>query len=74
MEPLHPDWRALLELSIERRVKFLIIGAHALAAHGRPRLTGDLDLFVKMSEQNAARIADALREFGLVASFERTRS
>lgn len=45
-------------------VEFMIVGAHALAAHGIPRATGDLDIFVKPSVENAARVMAALRSFG----------
>jgi hypothetical protein len=43
---------------------FLVVGAHALAAHGLPRATGDLDIWVRPSPDNARRVLDALRTFG----------
>ena len=43
---------------------FLIVGAHALAAHGSPRATGDLDIFVEPSSENADRVFRALVRFG----------
>jgi hypothetical protein len=43
---------------------FLIVGAHALAAHGAPRATGDLDIWVRPTADNADRVLAALREFG----------
>jgi hypothetical protein len=43
---------------------FLIVGAHALAAHGRPRATGDLDLWIRPTAENAARVWNALVAFG----------
>ena len=42
----------------------MIVGAHALAFHGVPRFTGDIDFLVRPSEENAARVASALHEFG----------
>ena len=45
-------------------VDFLIVGAHALAFHGAPRFTGDLDIFVHPTLDNAARVLDAVRAFG----------
>ena len=42
----------------------LIVGAHALAAHGLPRATGDLDVWVRPSPENASRVLEALRRFG----------
>src|SRR5207244_5479728 len=44
--------------------EFLIVGAHALAAHGLPRATGDLDLWVRPTAANAERVLAALRSFG----------
>jgi hypothetical protein len=52
---------------ISHRVRFLVVGAHALAAAGRPRATQDLDVFVEPSEANAARLGRALRAFGFPA-------
>ena len=64
---LPPDWSELIGLLISHRVRFLIVGAHALAAHGRPRATQDLDLFVDPSEANARRLGEALAELGYPA-------
>lgn len=44
--------------------EFLVVGAHALAAHGVPRATGDLDLWVRASTENAERVWEALEQFG----------
>ena len=44
--------------------EYLVVGAHALAAHGVPRATGDLDIWVRGTSENAARVLSALREFG----------
>src|SRR4029078_12942193 len=48
----------------DRNVRFLVVGAYALAVHGRPRATGDLDLWVEPSEENGARVVRALAAFG----------
>ena len=61
---LPPDWCALLNLLNCHRVRFLLVGAHALAVHGVPRATADLDLLVEPSKANALRLARAIREFG----------
>lgn len=45
-------------------VEFLVVGAHALAAHGVPRATGDLDLWVRATAENAERVWGALEHFG----------
>jgi hypothetical protein len=43
---------------------FLVVGAHALAAHGVPRATGDLDIWIRPTPENADRVLNALRRFG----------
>jgi hypothetical protein len=58
------DFSELLKLFLDHRVEFTVVGAHALAAHGAPRLTGDLDLFVRPSAENAGRVLAALADFG----------
>lgn len=54
----------LLRAFIAADVRFLIVGAYALAIHGRPRATGDLDVWVDATPENAARVIRALRDFG----------
>jgi len=61
---LNEDFVDLLRVLVEARVEFLIVGAHALAAHGVPRATGDLDIWVQPSQENAERVLEALRSFG----------
>ena len=61
---LHDDFKDLLVALQEAGVRFLIVGAHALAVHGVPRATGDLDVFVSPDPENAARLMHALEEFG----------
>lgn len=61
---LHEDWSAFLRLLRAERVKFLIVGGHAVAAHGRPRTTVDLDIFVEASPGNARRVLRVLDAFG----------
>lgn len=45
-------------------VEYLIVGAHALAFHGRPRHTGDLDIWIKPSKDNASKMLTVLDDFG----------
>ncbi|MFC1601193.1 nucleotidyltransferase [Candidatus Sumerlaeota bacterium] len=59
-----PDFKELLELLNAHAVEFVIVGAQALAFHGAPRYTGDLDVYVRPSAQNAERIMAALERFG----------
>lgn len=64
---LPPEWNEFIGLLCAARVRFLIVGAHALAVHGRPRATGDLDILVDPTPANAARVATALQDFGFGA-------
>lgn len=71
--PLSNDWREFLEKLNSRGVDYVIVGAHSLAFHGRPRYTGDLDLLIRASNENAAKIVDLLNEFGFAqSSFKET--
>jgi len=58
------DFKELLELLNEHNVEYMIVGAYALAYHGAPRFTGDIDIFVHPSAENAKRILSALDDFG----------
>jgi len=64
---LPPEWREFIGLLCSHHVRFLVVGAHALAAHGRPRATQDIDLFVDPTEANARRLCAALADFGFSA-------
>ena len=61
---LDKDLRELLALFNTTGVEFLVVGGHAVAFHGRPRLTDDLDLFVRPDLTNGERIVQALQQFG----------
>jgi hypothetical protein len=61
---MNPDFVDLLRAFVAADVRFLIVGAYALALHGRPRATGDLDVWVDASSDNAARVMRALAAFG----------
>ena len=58
------DWIELLRGLNDASVKYLVVGAHALGAYGAPRATGDLDIWIERSAENAARVYRALAEFG----------
>jgi len=62
---IQKDFRELLALFNELGVEYLIVGAYALAFHGAPRFTGDIDIFVKPDPQNARRVFTAVRQFGI---------
>lgn len=61
---MNPDFRDLLAEFNAHHVDFLIVGAHALAAHGLVRATKDLDVWIRPVQENAERTLDALRAFG----------
>lgn len=61
---LNPDFRDMLSAFIEESVEFLVVGAYALAAHGVPRATGDLDFWIRRDSDNAQRVFRALGLFG----------
>ena len=58
------DFEELLNVFLRRDVRFLIVGAHALAFHAKPRYTKDLDVFIEATPVNATRVVEALEEFG----------
>lgn len=61
------DYKELLGLFNEKRVEYMIVGAYALAYYGAPRFTGDLDILVNPSLENAEKILSALDDFGFGA-------
>jgi hypothetical protein len=61
---VNPDFRDMLSEFTAAGVEYLVVGAYALAAHGMPRATGDIDLWVRPTAENAARVMEALRRFG----------
>lgn len=61
---LSADLREFIELLNSHGVDYVIVGAHCLAFHGRPRYTGDLDILIRPTIENAERIVTVLGEFG----------
>ncbi len=61
---MNEDFRDLLRAFSDASVRFLVVGAYAVAAHAEPRATGDLDLLVEPTAENARRAHAALRAFG----------
>ncbi len=61
---LPQDFKDLLKLFLEKKVSFLIVGGYAVAFHGHPRFTGDIDIWVERTQDNAEKIVSSLREFG----------
>jgi hypothetical protein len=79
---LNDDFRDFLHELLDAGVDFAVVGAHALAAHGVTRATGDLDVLLRADPENAARVMRALARFGapihahdvVAADFERPGS
>jgi len=61
---LDHDFNEFVQLLLANNVRFLIIGGYALAAHGAPRYTGDLDTWIWLNPDNAARLLLVLDSFG----------
>jgi hypothetical protein len=61
---IQKDFKELLELFNVHKVEYIVVGGYALAFHGAPRFTGDIDLLVKPDSKNAQRILVALNDFG----------
>jgi hypothetical protein len=67
MMHLNRDFLDFISLCTARDVKFLIVGGYALAAHGHPRYTKDLDVWILVDDNNAGRLMAALDDFGFGA-------
>ena len=61
---MNEDFQDVLSALLRAGARFLVVGAHAMAAHGVPRATGDLDVWVDPASDNADRVWQALLEFG----------
>jgi len=61
---LNPDFAEMLRALSAAGAEYLLVGAYAMAAHGVPRATGDIDVWVRPSRDNAQRVLLALRHFG----------
>ena len=61
---LAPDFDEFIGSLNAHGVEFLVVGAYALAFHGAPRFTGDLDVFVRPTLENAGKVLSAVRSFG----------
>ncbi len=59
------DFEEFFKLLNQEKVKYLIIGAYAVAYHGQPRFTGDIDIFVETSEPNGDRLMKVVNERNL---------
>ena len=64
---LNDDYKDILRIFTEKKVKFLLVGAYAMAVHGYPRATMDIDLWVMSDSENASLVLKALDAFGAPA-------
>lgn len=64
---LDPDFSEFIELLLANDVAFMVVGGYAVAAHGHPRYTGDLDIWLLIDRGNAEKLVNVLREFGFGA-------
>jgi hypothetical protein len=64
---LQSDLREFIALLNAHKVEYLVVGGHAVAFHGYPRFTGDIDFFLRPTRENACRVIDALRKFGFAS-------
>ena len=61
---LNEDYKEMLRILLNNKVKFLVVGAYAMGAYGYPRATGDIDIWVKASLENSEKTYQSLLEFG----------
>lgn len=61
---LNQDFKEFIKSLNDNGVQYLVIGGYAVAVHGHPRYTKDLDIWIQMSPENAGRLVKAIREFG----------
>jgi predicted nucleotidyltransferase len=64
MQMLNEDYRDMLQCLLEEKVRFLLVGAYAVAVYGYPRATKDIDIFVRAAPENATSLMKALARFG----------
>lgn len=64
MVKLPPDFKEFLSLLNSHHVKYLLVGGYAVAARGYPRFTGDIDIWIQVSPENAENVLQVCREFG----------
>lgn len=65
---LNEDYKEMLQILSDNEVKFLVVGAYAMGAHGYPRATGDIDIWVESSSGNSRKVYLSLVKFGAPVS------
>ena len=61
---LNSDYKDMLQVLLDNRVKFLLVGAYAMGVHGYPRATGDIDIWIEPSAENSERVYRSMAAFG----------
>jgi hypothetical protein len=61
---LEPDFRDFVELLNKHQVEYMVVGGYALAFHGEPRFTGDLDIWIDCTASNASKMVEVMNDFG----------
>lgn len=64
---LNQDFKEFIQLLNDNRVRYLVVGGYAVALHGYPRYTKDIDIWVELARDNAARIIESLGQFGFAS-------
>lgn len=64
---LDPDFEDFVSLLNKHNVKYMVVGGYALAFHGKPRHTGDLDIWIEANEYNAEKLITVIAEFGMAS-------
>jgi len=62
---LHPDFKDFLRLLNYHNVRYLLVGGYAVGYHGYPRATGDMDIWIELSESNSKKVFSVCRDFGM---------
>ena len=62
---LNQDFKEFIELLNEHKVEYLVVGGYAVGYHGHPRYTGDIDFWIAISKENAQKVVNVLRDFGI---------
>lgn len=61
---LNEDYKEMLQILLNNKVHFIVVGAYAMGAQGYPRATGDFDIWVESSSKNSKKVYNSLAEFG----------
>ena len=64
---LTPDLKEFFQLLNANKVRYLVIGGYAVAFHGYPRYTKDIDIWIWINPENAARVVQTLKDFGFAS-------